>query len=112
MDLVHDGIGVSRSLDQWQFVFANLVCEMDLKPVETLLAKRLALCELKQTTVDVGTHVVEVRRNGIDTTSEVHVVREVDLVDALETHGNGQTQEELAPQSMSFSVLLMLLQEL
>lgn len=44
------------------------------------IKKRNTPGKFKQAPVDVIAHVVEVRRDGVDATPEVHVVREVDKV--------------------------------
>jgi len=53
--------------------------------------------------------MVEMGWDGIHSPSEVHVVREVKLVDTLETHCDAQPKEELAPECVGLSVLLVLL---
>lgn len=52
------------------------------------------------------------RRDWVHSASEVHVVGEVELAAALETLSHGEPQEEIAPQTVLLTVLLMLLEQL
>ena len=52
------------------------------------------------------------RRNGIDSASEVHVVREVDLISHFEALSHGKAKLEGTPQRMKLGVPTILLQQL
>lgn len=112
MYLLHDGLGIGSSVLQRELILTNFICKMNFQPVKAIFAKRLSVGKLEKTSVDIGTHVIKVRRDGIHTTTEVHVVWEVNLVNVLETHGDRKSEKELATQGMSLTVLLMLFQKL
>jgi hypothetical protein len=56
--------------------------------------------------------MVKMGRDGIHTTSEIHIVREEDLLYILEASSDGETKEELAPESVGFPIFLMLFEKL
>lgn len=51
------------------------VGQVNLEPPEATRAKTTTVSELKKTTTQVRTHVVQVDRDGVDTPSEVTTVR-------------------------------------
>jgi hypothetical protein len=73
---------------------------MNLQPVKAVLTQRLTFSELKQSSIDIGSHMIEMGRNGIHTTTEVHVMREINLVNVLEAHSYGKSEKELTAQSV------------
>ena len=56
------------------------VGQMDLQPPQAAFTERLSLCEEKESTRKVVTDVVQVRWDGVRPATEVHVVREIELV--------------------------------
>lgn len=56
--------------------------------------------------------MVEVRGDGINSSSEITVVGEVKLFTCFKTLRNTKSQHKFTPQTMAFSVLLMFLQQL
>ena len=74
---------------------------MDFQPVETIRPQRLALREDQQRPREVVAHVVEVRRQRIDSAAEVYVVREEDDV-VPKGVGNREAVEGVAPQRKAF----------
>jgi hypothetical protein len=64
------------------------------------LTERLTFGKLKQTSIDIGSHVIEMGRNGIHTSTKVHVMREINLVYVLEAHGDRKSEKELTAQSV------------
>ena len=63
---------------------APLVRQVDLHPPETILADAFAFRELEDATIDIGSHVVQMRADRVDTPSEVTVVREVEILTLAE----------------------------
>lgn len=100
MHFFHYRLRICSSVLEGQLVLTNFVCEVNLKPVKAVLAERLTFGKLKQPSIDIGSHVIQMGRNGIHTTTEVHVMREINLVNVLEAHGDRKSEKELAAQSM------------
>ena len=96
----HDRLRICSSVLEGQLVLTNFISEMNLQPVKAVLTERLTFGKLKQPSIDVGSHVIEVGRNGIHTATEVHVMREINLVNVLEAHGDRKSEKELTAQSM------------
>lgn len=68
------------SLIEATLVESAQVCQMDLQPPQTTLTKGLGLGEEEEPTRKIVTDVVQVWRDGVCSATEVHVVREVELV--------------------------------
>jgi hypothetical protein len=73
---------------------------MNLQPVKAVLTQRLPFGKLKQSSINIGSHMIELGRNGIHTTTDVHVMREINLVNVLEAHSYRKSEKELTAQSM------------
>jgi hypothetical protein len=73
---------------------------MNLQPVKAVLTERLSFGKLKKSPIDIGSHMIQMGRNGINTTTEVHVMREINLVNVLEAHSYGKSEKELTAQSV------------
>ena len=58
---------------------------MDLQPPKPLRSNRFALRKLEHTSVDIRAHMVQVRRYRVDSTSEVTIMWEVNLIACFET---------------------------
>lgn len=56
--------------------------------------------------------MVKMGRYGVNTASEIHIVREKDLFYILEASSDWETKKELTPECMSFSIFLMLFEKL
>ena len=100
MHFFHDRLRICSSVLEGQLVLTNFICEMNLQPVKTVLTERLTFSKLKQTSIDIGSHMIKMRRNRIHATTEVHVMREINLVYVLETHSYRKSQQELTAQSV------------
>mmetsp|Transcript_79690 Transcript_79690/g.221753 ORF Transcript_79690/g.221753 Transcript_79690/m.221753 type:complete len:703 (+) Transcript_79690:386-2494(+) len=71
------GIHVGDSLVEWQFVLSEQIGHTDLKPEEPVVAQRFGLREHQEPSAYIVAHMVQVRRDRVGATAEVHVVRKV-----------------------------------
>jgi len=53
---------------------------VDFEPPQTALAERFCFRKLQKTATEVITNVIEMRRDGISTSTEIEIVREVDFI--------------------------------
>ena len=56
--------------------------------------------------------MVEMRRDWVDSSSEVHVVREIEFFACFEALSHRQSKQEFATKGMLFVILLMIFQKL
>jgi len=100
VNFFHDGLRICSSILEGQLVLTNFICEMNLQPIKAVLTERLTFGKLKQSSIDIGSHMIQMGRNRIHTTTEVHVMREINLVNVLEAHRNRKSKKELTAQSV------------
>lgn len=62
------------------FVETEQIGDVDLEPSETTFAQRLGVAEEEQSATKIITNVVEMRRDGVGTASEVKIVRQIEIV--------------------------------
>ena len=80
MNNIHYTFCIFGSVNKWKFILTDDIGKVNLKLEKTIFANPLPFRELEQSSVEICTHMVQMWWDRVDSTSEVHVVREVDLV--------------------------------
>ena len=85
---------------------------MDLEPPDAFFPELLALSELKDSSREISSHMVEMRRDGVNSSSEVEVLGEVQRIDIFEVGGDVELEQEIASEGVRLHVDLVLLQNM
>ena len=88
-------------IQRFFLLLSGQIDAMNLEPVETISPQRLSFGENEERSWQVVAHVIEVRGEGVDTTTEVYVVREEYHV-VPECVGDWQAVESIAPLGEAF----------
>ena len=82
VDVVHSKL---FTFGNASLVEPSQVCNLDFQPSQATGPERLGLAEEKKSSTVVGSHLVEIGRERVSTTTEVHVVREIESLIPVST---------------------------
>ena len=88
MNTINDRLGIFSSLNDRELVLSNFIRQMNFKPKQALFTQRLAISKFQKSSIKISSHMVKMRWDRIDSPSEIHVVREVDVINGFKTLGN------------------------
>lgn len=112
MNFVNNWVNICDSLIKRQFVLSNFISQVNFKPSESWLTQWGSFSELKDTSGNVGAHVIEVGWDGVDSASEVQIVGEIKDSARFERLSDTVSQKKVTSQWMSLIIYLMLPQQL
>ena len=89
-----------------EFIFSHFIGQMNLQPAKAWLLQFFALWKFQQASRDIGTHMIQMGRNRVHASPEIHVVRKVDFLTISEGSRLIQLEIKAAPQGIHISLIL------
>jgi hypothetical protein len=69
---------------------------VNFEPLQTTLSEFFAFSQHQQSSRKIIAHVIEMRRHGIDSSSEINIMREIEILDFAESTGRVELEKKTA----------------